>query len=289
MRDPWRELLRSHWSRPTRRGFTIVELLAVIAIIGILIAMLLPAVQMAREAARRLDCRNNLKQLALAMHNYHYVHKMLPDRSYPAGTPDPWAWGAMVLPYVEQAAAHTRCDFNLQPTEGGNVDVVGAYLPGFRCPSETGLTAETLYAVGRGGWASQLTLPHANYAINHSLPLKTRFDDVTDGLSNTILLAERTRFSAESGFPVLVSSTWSGNLYGHNNQYVFLFFQPAVYCSRICTPNQFPAHIYTSSYHPGGVQFALFDGSARFVSETISSRTLERLANPRDGKPVGSF
>ncbi len=281
--------LITHAPAASQRGFTLVELLVVIAIIGILIALLIPAVQAAREAARRLACGNNLKQLALAVHNYHDVHKVLPDREYPAGTPDPWAWSAMVLPYVEQTPVYGQCDFDLQPTEGGNADAVEALLPVFRCPSETGPAAQTLHAVGRGGWGSRLTLPHGSHVLNHSIPYATRFADVSDGLSNTILLGERTIFSVTSGFPVLVSSTWSGNIYGYGSPYVFQFFPPAVYCERISTPGQFPAHIYTSSYHPGGVQFALFDGSVRWVSETISRRTLFRLAHINDGQPVGAF
>src|SRR5438552_310335 len=98
-------MLNGEWRRWERRGFTLVELLVVIAIIGILVALLLPAVQAAREAGRRTQCQNNLKQIGLALHNYHDTLKTLPSgfvasAAYPS-TANGWGWSALILPYVE--------------------------------------------------------------------------------------------------------------------------------------------------------------------------------------------
>ncbi len=135
-----------------RRAFTLVELLVVIAIIGILIALLLPAVQAAREAARRSQCSNNLKQLGLAMHNYHDTFKSFPSgyiagvgaNPWDAGNQSSWGWGSLILPFVEQAPLSDRLTpgrFRMSDalTAGGPYDRVADLqtpITGFRCPSD---------------------------------------------------------------------------------------------------------------------------------------------------------
>jgi prepilin-type N-terminal cleavage/methylation domain-containing protein/prepilin-type processing-associated H-X9-DG protein len=122
------------------RGFTLVELLVVIAIIGILIALLLPAVQAAREAARRMQCSNNLKQIALALHNYHAAHAILPfatpyDNRGPMNKPG-CTWTAMILPYLEQAALYDTFDCDKTMNDPANAEAVKTIVSGFICPSD---------------------------------------------------------------------------------------------------------------------------------------------------------
>ncbi|MDO5310196.1 MAG: DUF1559 domain-containing protein [Planctomycetia bacterium] len=128
-----------------RRAFTLVELLVVIAIIGILIGLLLPAVQAARESARRMQCLNNFKQIGLALHNYHDVCGALPSawRGYAANGQRPsvfgepgWGWCAAILPYMEQTPLYDKIDLTRSVCDPVNQEALSLFLPAFRCPSE---------------------------------------------------------------------------------------------------------------------------------------------------------
>ncbi len=134
------------------RGFTLVELLVVIAIIGILIALLLPAVQAAREAARRSQCCSNLKQLGIAMHNYVDTHRVLPVGvvGWPLGTggmPGHTAL-AMLLPFHEQSNVHTLYDFSLRNLDPANRPATSAQVPVFTCPSDDAEGRKALFRMG---------------------------------------------------------------------------------------------------------------------------------------------
>jgi prepilin-type N-terminal cleavage/methylation domain-containing protein/prepilin-type processing-associated H-X9-DG protein len=193
-----------------RRAFTLVELLVVIAIIGVLVALLLPAVQAARESARRMKCQSNLKQLGLALQNYHDLHGRVPpggihhQGSQSAGSSS-WgpSWAVMILPMIEQGTLHSQYNFSVIRTRDAPNDKVSATtVPAYLCPSDPP-KAEP--------WVN--TTPHArgNYACNagpasafsvtefprgvrgaFSPPFYwgTAFREVTDGLSNTVFLGE---------------------------------------------------------------------------------------------------
>jgi len=130
-----------------RRGFTLVELLVVIAIIGVLIALLLPAVQQAREAARRMQCQNNLKQLGLSLHNYHDTFGKFPAGRYEDGNvSSQLGWGTMILPFLEQSALFDSIQAHGGMTTSSTWDTVAdvrdidakVVLEAFLCPSDPG-------------------------------------------------------------------------------------------------------------------------------------------------------
>jgi prepilin-type N-terminal cleavage/methylation domain-containing protein/prepilin-type processing-associated H-X9-DG protein len=219
------------------RGFTLVELLVVIAIIGVLVALLLPAVQAAREAARRMSCSNNLKQIALAMHNYADTHKVLPPGCIwiypfvpPANINDAidlgnWGWGAMILPFMEQGARQDIMQVLrvTMPTAVDNAASRAAMqqkIPSFRCPSDDSrfdLNSGRLFS----GFSVLLQqVATSNYVgVNASGHLRrdpgpasglangilymnrgSSFGDITDGTSNTAMVGERAwRFRTDAG------------------------------------------------------------------------------------------
>ena len=195
-----------------RRAFTLIELLVVIAIIGILVGLLLPAVQSAREAARRMSCSNNFKQIGLALHNYESAYKTLP----PAGTRDAdFSVQARILPFIEQSGLSSELTFDVPAFSGGwsgkvphpkNEDAFSAAIPTYLCPSDPGPATTTVsvrgtdYTYGCINYmASYGSARDQNYDFRWRTdglffePHGVKFNHVTDGLSNTAMMSETVR------------------------------------------------------------------------------------------------
>jgi prepilin-type N-terminal cleavage/methylation domain-containing protein/prepilin-type processing-associated H-X9-DG protein len=270
----------------SRHAFTLIELLVVIAIIGILIGLLLPAVQKVREAANRMKCANNLKQIGLACHNYHSTHETLPPGyratgALPATAPG-WAWGAYLLPYIEQDAVYRAIDFT-QPVESNAV--IQTMIKSYICPSDVtppgpfavvdagggtiALAAPASYVACVGGDESAVDDPTGTGVFYRNS--QTRFADIIDGTSNTIFVGEGcTLYSPRIWAGVLTNATAprgpqnpnppGGATSGPAQDLVLAH-------AHLINANTDPDGGLDdfASNHPGGANFLFGDGSVRFI------------------------
>ncbi|MGE0755812.1 MAG: DUF1559 domain-containing protein [Pirellulaceae bacterium] len=357
-----------------RRAFTLVELLVVIAIIGILVSLLLPAVQAAREAARRMQCGNSLHNLALAMHNYHDVHKRFPFKAVCPGVDVPgsgsacganvrgnWGttWAIALLPFIEQAPLFDKWNSSLSvgdPTAPNQRIVTGTPLPLMKCPSDLkaamlvdpngalGTFDKGNYGLNLGGGSSNENgnsgnragpedvpgwttaaygRPSRNRGFSHhrdgaarQLPTTIGIEDILDGSSNTVMLAELLKRNSLEDCRgawgkcncASVSAYTRGNpqVDGENG---------------IATPNVPAVGIYVDgpphcdnsgtvgdpqlacadaggdglggnamrSRHPGGVQAAFADGRVAFLSSTINKRTYRAIMTIQGGEAASDY
>ena len=317
-------------SRSRGHGFTLVELLVVIAIIGVLVALLLPAVQAAREAARRMSCSNNLKQVGLAMHSYHDTYKTLPY-STSAWGPDGrvnspgnrgWSWSSFILPYIEQQATFSQIDFHDYVPVNKNRDLIKNSIPVSVCPSDgkvkrvrpVGMQGQPFFVeavasssyVTSGGpfntgdpgmrGAPNTIAQDAARGMFYYEAVTVRFPQVTDGLSNTIMLGEIT-FRDQNTPQQAAGRDWNGNWYGSwhpgnstpHGQNILSFQRTAERAMNVPrNAGDQPQRQGFHSLHPGGAQFAIGDGSVRFVGET-TEHTATSYAAMTSGSRLGLY
>jgi prepilin-type N-terminal cleavage/methylation domain-containing protein/prepilin-type processing-associated H-X9-DG protein len=264
-----------------RAGFTLVELLVVIAIIGVLVALLLPAVQAAREAARRMQCTNNMKQIALAVHVYESSHREFP----PAFVSNGDAQHNMltyILPQLEQQAIYNAYRFDKPWNDALNKTATEVNLPAFRCPSTPSNGDQWLadYAACTSiGTPARTTLMSANLIKTRTLwdsalqQKKVRTSDIRDGLSNSFLYFEDGgrpgNYKKGTG---LTAGTISGSRWADVDAYFAVHDTCGTSSMSNCHNNN---EIF--SFHSGGCIYSMVDGSVRFESESIDPEVFVSL------------
>ena len=309
-------------SRSRRRliGFTLVELLVVIAIIGVLVALLLPAVQSAREAARRTQCRNNLKQIGLALHNHLDARKCLPAGYTSTVTldlddgPPGWAWGATILSYMEQSALYKLVD-SAVPVEGFAANAVRMKsVPMFICPTDdqfqeiveiphkqTGAVICEMAGSSYIGSAGTVrpTCKVCRDKFDGVFGRNKRIEDreLVDGFSNTIAVGERAhRIATGTLWGVVPNSKLldrqQEGLFAAGPGYVLgTTFADGFNIEEepMSGQDHFVMNSYAESFgseHPGGCHFVFCDGGVRFVHDNIDPGVFNALAT-RDGIAKG--
>ncbi|TVP98181.1 MAG: DUF1559 domain-containing protein, partial [Planctomycetaceae bacterium] len=268
-------------------GFTLVELLVVIAIIGVMVGLLLPAVQQAREAARRMSCTNNLKQISLAMHNYHDTFNTFPA----ARANCCWGtWNVLIMPFVElQNVSDLYLNWGGTDATGprygaapNSTNVTARRYPTFSCPSDgeftpIGALTNHNYAVnfGNTGFGQQANLNGvlfrgAPFILDHRR--KVGFRDLIDGTSNTLLVGEvrQGRGSDLRGFTWWGDASQFSTYLGVNSPlpdriYTLFYCNPVMKMPCDVSTAENPTMFGSRSLHPGGVNAAMGDASVRFV------------------------
>jgi prepilin-type N-terminal cleavage/methylation domain-containing protein/prepilin-type processing-associated H-X9-DG protein len=318
-----RFLLHPRQSR--RLGFTLVELLVVIAIIGVLVALLLPAVQAARESARRMKCSNQLKQFGLSMHNYEDTHKTFPighmfrgifdgDASDADGGSG-FGWGTAILPYMEQQALYSQFNLNFPITANTatvkNLPTAQTFLANFACPSDlkpknwtdgqvinSATSSYKVCGTSYDGWQGGAVGASPNrsqfngvFERDNRPPL--RIAEITDGTSNQFMVAE---------------ARWKQDANGRNRGRIFgatdendgavgasnaLMLNGQWQMNWTAAEGNPQPHRTVASNHPGGAMMCMADGSVRFVSENIQHTATAWNANQifttPQGQPYGLY
>ena len=283
------------------RGFTLIELLVVIAIIGVLVGLLLPAVQQAREAARRNACLNNLKQIALGAANHYDAHEVFPrgwklGATGGLGAPN-FAWGAYLLPFLEEQSTYEILSPETTGATGGKM---ATQVNTFKCPSRMppinirGYAGSSYNAVfGRassmagGIHAMGISAVEAAHEGIYGANSRTKIRDITDGTSKTLAFGEKSDLVGT--FP----GVWSGMRLDKCDQCseaaVFAVVGVVDFVMNQSAGTGWRGERVFSSRHPGGVHFAFADGSVAFLQETIDPTTYERLGRRSDGAVVGNY
>lgn len=283
-----------------RSAFTLIELLLVVAIIAILVALLLPAVQQAREAARRTQCKNNLGQLGIAMHNYNATFSCLPPGCVNLTGPIQnteegyhFSWAVQLLPMAEQRNLFEGIDFDSSVYAASNMSLRLTAIPMFVCPSDAtpswgagNSIARSSYAACTGGADVPVDDRNTGLFFRNS---SVAWHHIRDGASNTFLAGER-RLSDIGGDDLGFASGTSGSL--RNTGVPINIYTDDVNALPVKLPNTPDPLLATrgySSQHTGGAQFVLADGSVRFVSENIDVNTYTYLGDREDGFAISEF
>lgn len=253
-------------------AFTLIELLVVMTVIGILVALLLPAVQAVRESARKTSCKNNLRQIGLALHAYHNVHASLPTGcvEWRAWNSPPthrqFAWSAMLLPFMEQQPLHDKINWGLPFDAPENEDVAEVLIGTYLCPSEP-TDSITAGHISYGGIYGERILDNHPDDGLFLYERKIRFRDILDGLSNTLAIAE------DVGGP---DKQWI------NGRNVF------VVAHGINDPEAWVGDNEIRSTHSGGAMVLFADGRTTFANESLDKNLLGKWIT-RAGREVVEF
>jgi prepilin-type N-terminal cleavage/methylation domain-containing protein len=291
--------MRRFHGRSSSRAFTLVELMVCIAIIGILVALLLPAVQAAREAARRASCSNNLKQIGLGLLNYYDSYLAIPPATVHNSVTSPytgffegwWSWLARELPYVEQQPLYDQIDFRQDACwafmQGWNKEQVSQNLSVFLCPSDVRSKKKWTGDYGFG----PLEAAHTNYfgirSSTRDAPwdgafpganVSTRLAQFTDGTSNTLLVGERPCDKDGEWGMWAVGTGFDGHGFADH----VLDCHEGLKKGR---PGSSAGLSHFWSMHEGGTLFVYVDGSVKLLPDTIDYQTFLALGS-RDGGEV---
>jgi len=279
---------RSATARP-RGGFTLIELLTVIAIIGVLVSLLLPAMQSVREVARRTSCASNLSQIIVATHLHHELTETLPPaRIHDSLGADHESAFLFLLPYLEEANRYVEYAPELGTNHAKNQNVVGTTIPIYLCssmalPPAGGSSSELApgsYAVSTGSGYPWATRDHDGAIV--ARPTVVRFADVRDGLGNTFAFGEFDYFEGRSSS----GPQWAGGYVTHTFGATWGAFNPAD------PPGPQEYSLYGRRYtafrsdHRGGAQFAMLGKAIKFVGDGVDANVLSSLSTRAGGESV---